>query len=128
MIVILPTYAILSDFKESEGLFCFYDDGMKGIVRDLIIYGENGRSITDSTYITEKILRDYNNSPEATISRFTDRIDMGTYVELITSLLDVAVGEMLDVLFCKLSYRISKTQYHWIGSDLLIKLDYLEKG
>jgi hypothetical protein len=122
MFFILPTFEILQDFQESEQLFNFYNDGMKGVVRDLIVHWEGGGSISDSTHITEKILRDYSNSPEATISRFTDRIDMEAYVELITSLLDIAVGEMLNALFPKITYDISNNEHSWIGDDLIIKL------
>jgi len=132
--LIIPIFEILNDHQESEQLFYFYDDGLRGVVRDIILFSSgcefknlhpNKRAGADEC-VVEKILRDYYNTPEATLSRFTDNIDMEVYIEVIAQSIAISVEELLRALIPRIVYEFSKTEFQWLGDDLLLKMRIFE--
>lgn len=72
--------------------------------------------------LLEKIMRDYANSPEAMMQRFSENTSSENYVEIVAEMIDRAVGEMMNTLFRSSVYDICKTEWQWIGDDLVAKI------
>lgn len=132
-IVILPTAEIITRFKGFEELFCFYDDGLKGIVRDSVLTsqaydlveryhkpkGHRSKCIIEVSGLLDKILRDYHNSADAMFLFRIENTNAATYVEEAAIQIDTAVNEMMRVLFARIVYDMNMDGYTWLGDDLM---------
>lgn len=137
--VALPTRDIVRHFKDFERLFSFYEEGIKGLVRDTVLLSSAwvlGRNISIQPYsphpvvadgLLEKVMRDYASSSEAMMQRLSENTSAEAYVELVTEMIDRAVGEMMYTLFVSSVYDVSKTEYSWVGDDLVIKMRIYER-
>ena len=134
-IVILPTAEIITRFKGFEELFGFYDDGLKGVIRDTILTsqaydlvkrryptGHKNKCIIMASGLMDKILRDYHNSADAMFLHRIENTNAATYVEEAAILIDQAVHEMMRVLFAKIVYDMCMDGSVWLGDDLMTKV------
>jgi len=136
---ILPTSDLVRQFKPHERLFNFYEDGIKGLIRDTILLSAAYRyhlfafsRYNNSQYaprptiadgLLEKVLRDYDNSLDAHLERFQQNTNSSYYVETVVKLIDHAVGEMMADIFQSTAYDVSKTDWQWHGSDLVARVN-----
>lgn len=136
--VALPTTDIVRNFREFERLFTFYEEGIKGVVKDTVLLSSawilsrtsnmqpHARPII-ADGLLDKIMRDYANSGEALMQRLSENTSSESYIELIAELIDRAVGEMMYALFLSTVYDVSKTEWRWIGDDLVAKMKIYDR-
>lgn len=134
MLYVLPTASIVREFREYNRLFSFYEDDIKGIIRDTILVSSAWMQKDYSRYhheihrplmaddLMEKIIRDYHNSGEALMQRLSENTSSETYIQRIVEQINRQVGDMMMTLFLNYVYDVSKTEWQWIGDDLVVKI------
>jgi hypothetical protein len=132
-IFVLPTADIVREYQDFDPLFVFYEDGIRGVIRDSILLSE-GWSVKPTRYrevqswrdtrtrFLEKVLRDYSNSPEAVLTRLLENTSAEMYVELVTEDIMRRVMGMMHDVFRHLVYDVSKAEWKWIGNDLATRI------
>ena len=136
VVYILPTYTIVAQFKEFENLFTFYDEGIKGVIRDAVILSAayNLYDYPESLYhppkertngLRDKVLADYDQSLEAKWSNFElSRYPNNTIlIEIIVDKLEDAVEQMMRGIFRRDIYDVAPGGHKWIGNDLAIGME-----
>jgi hypothetical protein len=125
---ILPTGNILNEYKKYENLFSFYHDGLRGIIRDLIL--AHDKKVTIMEDIIEKIIWEYNNSPDASFRRATDSTNNRDeiMIEIIAELISFAVIEMMDAIFMGKQIDVIEKSHRWVENDLIIILSPSRHG
>lgn len=128
---VLPTGEIIREFKNFEEMFSFYEEGIKGVVRDMVLLSDDitpGDPKSSTTQgLLDKILREYMNSPEAVIQHLLENTSAANFVEFISEALKMMVQDMMRRLFTNALYEISKTEWQWIASDLVIKVQLIDR-
>lgn len=120
MILILPTADIVREYRDFERLFCFYRNGLKGVIEDIVLFSSPEEEAA-TKYILEKIVAEYSHTPESILSKMMEK-DTDTYVELITVALDDSINDMMRTLFPKIKYIIAHMECRWYCDDLIIKV------
>ena len=132
--VILPTTEIIREVWRFDELFSFYDDGIRGVVRDNVLHSDltviseiSELPVMKTSYwsiqkLNERIVFEYRNSPR-TLNLFYNENTCGdTYVELIAEWVSVMVFEMLKTLFVRSDLDIMTRDWYWIGNDLVVTM------
>jgi hypothetical protein len=142
--VIFPTGELLQEFKFLEDMFAFYDGGLKGLVRDMVltadfadtpdIHALLGTGIEEafhralkSTGLIEKVMRDYVHSPDARLAFVLGDNHAEHAVEIAAEALYQRIFELVNHLFMRTIYEISKQYISWDGDDLITHVDVLEE-
>lgn len=134
-LVILPTSEIIRDLESFDEMFSFYDNGIRGIVRDNVLQ-------SDLSHISEvpvlrtnaiphwiqklndRIVFEYTNSHQAIRQHYLENTSDTLYVELVAEYVNALVFEMLKTLFVQSHLDIQTTGWRWIGNDLLIRVTH----
>lgn len=136
--VVLPTAGIVSEHKSFEALFSFYEEGLHGLIRDMVMLSDQNppkskrtceaikRELHDSG-LFDKIMRDYSHSPEACFLRHAGDLNHEQFVEVAVEVIYQSVVEMMNTLFLRTVYEVCKQRWGWIGDDLIAKMTVLEK-
>ena len=136
-ICILPTAEIIKDHRQYDELFCFYMEGIRGLVRDIVLCSDYGNfhriacghqdgKITHASGLIESVMRMYNNSPEAMLNYYLEKTSCSSYVESVVEMLDDAVTAMMAPLVKQRPFNVNKQEFEWIGNDLMIKINLVE--
>lgn len=136
---ILPTNDILRELEHLEHMFVFYEGGIRGVIKDTVLLSnawelthyssakhDGIRPIT-AHGLVDKIIRDYENSPNAIFLHYSENTRGSVHVELASELIDNAVSDMMSLIFKHLVYDVCKTQWEWIGNDLLTNISIYEQ-
>lgn len=134
-LVILPTTEIIQEVGQFDELFSFYDDGIRGVVRDNVLHSDLSeiselpvmRTPSNPYWIqklNERIVFEYCNSPRALNLYYTENTCEDMYVELIAEWVNVLVFEMLKTLFVRSDLDILTRDWYWIGNDLVVKINH----
>ena len=118
VIFILPTKDILRLFQKYDELFMFYNDGVKGVIRDTILSRVSANRGLDD--VLNKVRTDYLNSAEAVMEYLTDYEFRSECIDLAVELITIAINEMLIDLFKSCNYTMSKSYWKWFGDDFII--------
>ena len=135
---ILPTAEIVRNFKEYEPLFSFYDEGLRGLVRDMVMLSdmhaapEETRSTgfkreLGSDGLLEKVLRDYGHSLDAMFAHHIGVPNKAPFVGALVELIYQHVVEMMSAYFRREPYEVCKQQWEWLGSDVIVGISFLER-
>lgn len=121
---LLPTAEIIWEHRQWEPLFCFYDEGVRGIVRDLVLLQNHQRDDLPPVY--EQLWAQVEDAYERSLNvRYLEntlgQITPLVYIETAVAELDAMVTAMLAVLFGRKTYRVAHdpVDYRWVGDDLL---------
>ena len=126
-IFVLPTADIVREYHHLDALFVFYDDGIKGIIRDALLLSQG----VTNQYTREielrralepfmdKVLRTYDNSTEAMLQRLLENTSAELYVEMVVADVWQRVSVMMKDLFQHLQYDVSRAEHRWLGNDLM---------
>ena len=125
MFLILPTAEIVKEYEAAERTFSFYEDGLRGVIRDLILYSNAEKK--SGNYIQDKILREYSNTPEAVMSRIMENFVTEMYIELLVEVIFNSVSNMMQMLLPQTVYTISVIEHQWSCNDLIIKIKNLDE-
>lgn len=123
---ILPTAEIVTEFKHLEPVLCFYDDGLKGLIKEIVLRNTaadlSGQKSQD---LAQEIVSAYEHSMHVRYMENTLRhADPSIYIELFVTQLDEILAELLTLLFAS-TLRTHRWDYRgsrWIGNDLLVRL------
>lgn len=127
--LILPTGDLVRQFRDYERLFVFYQDGVKGIIRDTIVLSDDGSYLpkreqcaSGNRFLIERIVRLYENSAEALCAFHQENTTAVDSVEVAVTEIHTAVAEMLQWLLAKHEYYVCRHQHQWLGNDLLVTI------
>lgn len=131
---LLPTADIVREFKQYDAVFYFYEEGIKGIVRDVVLFS-TGNDPEAGIDVKQMVMNRVNEE--------IDRHDLIRYyenthgsqwptlvIELIIEQIEQAVRVMLDSIFMQLFYEVSwkGDSYDWLGDDMMAKIRILRKN
>jgi hypothetical protein len=124
--LILPTAEIVTEFREYESTLFFFEDGLKGVVKDLVL----SNTVSDPTgmalrMLTAQVVSNYENSLHVRYMENTlGTISPSIYIELIVEQLEIAVSAMLRQILRDMlpTYRWDHRQHRWLGNDLIANL------
>jgi len=118
VIFILPTKDILRLFQKYDELFMFYNDGVKGVIRDTILSRvSTNRGLDD---VLNKIRIDYLNSVDAVMEYLTEYEFRSECIDLAVELITIAINEMMIDLFKSRNSSIIISYWKWFGDDFII--------
>lgn len=135
--VILPTSTLVRQFWHCEPLLCFYDLGVRGLIRDAVLLNCGKPASSFSLYRRRKdpplfsdglldyVLEEYERSLDLRFLENTlpQRAVSGCFaVETVVEAIDEAVAAMMRECFLREIYEICKTRWQWVGYDLLIRV------
>lgn len=137
--VVLPTADLLKDFAHLERMFDFYEDGLRGLVRDMVLTADAVdtpssrvedafKQALQNTGLIEKVMRDYAHSADARFNFLTGTGSEQIEVEIAVEHIYQIVLEMMAQLFRRAVYEICKQEWQWLGDDLVAKVDVLDSG
>ena len=129
--VIIPTAEIISEFRHMDPVFCFYEDGVRGVVKDMVLRNTAG---DDTGVVEQTLLNDivamYEHSLHVRYLENTLRItDPVIYIELFVAGLQETVSELLRQLFASVlsDHQWDSSEWGWIGNDLIVRMTPFEK-
>jgi hypothetical protein len=133
---ILPTGDIVREFQRDDWLFGFYDDGIKGLVRDVVLLqGDHNtrhaafRDPEDAVLLAllENVIQQYENSLEYRFLENTLRHCHPTFmVEMVVLGVDHAVSRMMREFFAGRPYDVCKSRWQWLGNDLITTISFMD--
>jgi len=128
--VILPTTEIIQAHRRSNWLLGFYDEGIKGLVRDTVLHQshhnapffcEAGGEVT----LLEDVVRQYENSMEY---RFIENTLNHCYptsqVEMVVTSVADDVAQMMRDFFAGHAYDVCKSRWQWLEDDLIVTMHF----
>ena len=130
-IIILPTADIVREFEDYESVFCFYDEGLRGVIKDIVLYN----TVTDTTgeqtsMLVQDVISVYEHSLYVRYLENTLSISQPEIcIEMMVIQLESAVSKMLKALFVKelQRYRWDRSSYEWLGNDLITRIKLREQ-
>lgn len=135
--VVLPTADIVREFRGYEPIFCFYEDGIRGVVRDSVLLSngmyehELDECISHQSSLIEtfinRVVEEYENSIhrryiENTYAKNSPSITL----ELVVAQINSMVNTMTRALFMLRAYEICKSRWQWVGDDLIAVVQFLD--
>jgi hypothetical protein len=121
LVIILPTTDIVNEYSEYESLFCFYRDGIKGLVRDVIAQC-NSTELRDEDHwygFKDLVVGEYYASMHR---RYVENTHTSAHrdfiIEMVVEKVAHDVEELMQRFFNQLRYDVQRTD-KWIGNDLL---------
>lgn len=122
MILILPTKDLVLSHSGKEELFSFHEDGIKGIIKDVVL------GINNNEELVSKIIANYSNSVDGRAQLFCD-IEKGYVCNTKELLVEECVKDIVEVvekmiynLFCGDNIVETFLFYRWLGMDLMINV------
>lgn len=134
MWLMLPTTELIREHQRFDPLFCFYHEGIKGLVRDIAVLSDGGALYTPHNVkdlILEKVDEEYEVCFD---SRYNDHTLPPNFeypslavIELITERL---VEDIVQMMQCLLHQRYEVSFDHrdqvWIADDLVVLIKDVE--
>lgn len=130
MRIVLPTFGLYAAHLDKEPLFSFREEGVLGVIRDLVLLsgGPESRGHRFSAYedFVQQLLFEYENNVELRLCENSLRKSdySGFALELSCEQLEVAVQEMMRLMFRDVLFDICKTRWQWLGADLLTTVTF----
>lgn len=136
--VALPTAGIVHEYRDCEALFSFYEDGLKGLIRDMVLVSDSRPPMHKPTAeeikqefldsgLPERIMTQYAQSPDARFLAHTGNTTHEAFIEMAAEVIYQSVVEMMNSLFLRLVYEVRKQRWSWIGNDLVVSMRILER-
>jgi hypothetical protein len=127
----------MQEYNEYDYLFYFYRDGLKGLVEDIIIHSaswefhkldcKHDEKPAIAKNVIDKMLMEYEYTPEGIINNITNNTMHLLKIEIIATMLDNAINEMMYCIFQKNIYHISNINIRWLNNDLIIDVLKINK-
>lgn len=123
---ILPLAEFVTEFKHLEPVLCFYDNGLKGLIKEIVLRNTAAdASGQRSEALVKEIVTSYEHSMHVRYMENTLKVtDPSIYIELFVIQLDELLAELLLLLFSQ-SLQTHRWDYNdsaWIGNDLLVRM------
>lgn len=131
-IFVIPLCDMMRTLEHFEDLLAFYPDGLKGVVRDILPMVDSHRILRHraSGFVSEwesatlplvidKIMRTYDNSAEAVVSRFMENTTAAPFVELVIEKIYREVQLVMGDMFGNIPVTVSKDEGCWLGKDFV---------
>lgn len=119
---ILPAGEIILSLRDFEPLLCFRDEGVRGVVRDLVLLSSCPKTREEeyAQYFNE-LIDQYEQSVHLRWMENTFRhSEYASYlVERLLDQADLAVYEMVRQYFTGLDYEVDRKDCEWLGLDLI---------
>lgn len=131
--VILPTHEAFSFFNLAEHYLMFYEDGLRGLLRDHVLVSEphlcdndDIESIFNEDPLQKKIIDTYTNSIGYLPDYYMGRTDATISAALEQSAhIRNWVNSMMRSIYPNEVYYIHAQYYRWLGKDLHVRIDVL---
>lgn len=131
MRIVLPTFSVYAAHRELEPLFAFREEGLLGVIRDLVLLsggvdGRCGHRYSEFEELLEQLLFEYENNVELRMEENTMRKSdyAGFALELGCEQLDLEVQDMMRLMFLDRSFEVCKQRWRWLGADLLTTVTF----
>ncbi len=134
---ILPTSEIIRTFKAKEELFEFYEEGIRGLVRDIVMRPRafdtvqicDGVGYNKDAMILEElvaqVVSQYENSLHYRyIENTRAHIHPSCLVEVVVLCVEDAVSQMLRGFFAGFAYDVCKSNWQWLEDDLVVTITF----
>lgn len=127
-IYILPTGNVFNMCERYENLFSFYDNGLQGLIKDVVLVVDGiprktGRKecphVSD---LKNKILSNYQNSSLGVMAYITENTSHDAYLDIAIDDVMEMINEMLFDHFRGKYLRICNENIKWLQKDLMIDL------
>lgn len=126
MRIILPTFAVYGAHRELEPLFAFREEGVLGVIRDLVLIsgggsGKRGYRFDHYDAFIEQLMFEYDNNVDLRLDENTMRKSdySGFALELACDELEQEVQEMMKIMFQGAMFEVCPSRWKWLGADLL---------
>lgn len=141
--LIVPTSDLVREFWHCEPLLCFYDEGVRGLIRDTVLLNCGVPAGSFSLHrrrkepplfsdgLLDHVLGEFERSLEVRFLENTlpQRAESASFaVEAVVEAIDEAVARMMREFLLRDIYEICKTRWQWIGYDLLVMVQVLDRG
>lgn len=117
--IILPTADIVQDCQEFEPVFCFYNNGIKGLVRDIVDLAASPHYDDEIAAFKDMVMSEYDQSINR---RYLENTHQGMaqdfMIEMVIEQIAHGVQELFQQFFKQMIYRVDNTE-KWLGNDLL---------
>lgn len=126
--LLLPTSDIFLSHKHFEPLLYFYEDGVRGLVRDTVLLSSQPLpGSEDVQALRERLVAEYDRCANA---RFLEnsmrRHEYASFlVEMAAEEIDYRVAEMMWQFLRGRVYEVCKTRWKWVGADLVATIQIL---
>lgn len=135
--LILPTTEIYRAHRHYEPILCFYEDGVRGLIRDTVLLcnptptlkqDEDERS-DDLRALLDKVLGEYESSVDrAMLENMFRRQDYASWlVEMCVCSIEEQVNrlmrEFMQVFLRDDAFELCKSRCSWLGADLLVRVE-----
>lgn len=139
--LIVPTSDLVREFWHCEPLLCFYNEGVRGLIRDTVLLSSSvpadsyslHRRRKDAPLFSDGLLDHVMGEFERSLDlRFLEnmlprRAESACFaVEAAVEAIDEAVARMMRQFMQREVYEICKTRWKWIGYDLLVIVQVLD--
>lgn len=127
MNILLPTAPIIQEHKGFEAIFCFYEDGIKGLVRDLVVrLAERPSTEEASRAFIDRVIYDYECSLHVRYLENTYGAEYPQWViETVIVWLEKEIDDMLAPFRIE-RFTITSRHILWIGNDLFTKIHFIK--
>ena len=128
---ILPISEALKEFQLMEFSLVFYDEGLRGLIRDHVLVSNARMSdidfyatTDDADPLEKKVVDQYHNS-----SYYRHDVEMGNDNLTLNAALMASkrirkwVNGMMYAAFVHDVYSVHEQHYRWFGNDLIVKID-----
>ena len=127
---ILPTAEIIRDNRRNDWLLEFYDEGIKGLVRDTVLNqrAEDAPVFCDAggeVALLETVIQQYESSLQY---RFLENTLAHCYptsrVEMAVIGVAEDVAQMMRGFFAGYAYDVCKSNWQWLEDDLIVTITF----
>lgn len=125
---LLPTTELFFEFRHYEQVLLFHDEGVRGVIRDLVLLSTGIPNHDEEAQdLLKYLLEEYNRSIDLRYLENTLRYPnaVAVMVEIAVTEIHQAVEAMMAQYFRNLVYDICKARWQWLGADLILQLDIL---
>ncbi len=132
--VILPTHEAFSYFNLAEHYLMFYEDGLRGLLRDHVLVSDphlcdndDIETIFGEDPLQQKIVESYRNSYIFKRDEHMGRAEINISAALeISAHVRNWVNAMMRSIYPNEIYHIHEQYYRWFGSDLHVRIDVMD--
>ena len=132
---VLPTGDIIREFESYEELFYFYEDGVRAVVRDMLLLNHGNLLPTLPLYsydpdtnlwaFRQRLVEEYDRTMDVRATENMLHEYRGLQLEHALGEIDAEVTRMLKGYFRNQIYEIIQDGWKWLGDDLVVRMHFL---